>query len=55
MTVKDLIFALKDFPQDLPVVTDYKEIDDVKYCDTFYFLEKHTKTGYVVEPAVVLE
>ena len=55
MTVRDLIKELKEMPQDLPVVTDYKEITEVLYDDGFYFLDKRSKEGYSVSPAVVLE
>jgi hypothetical protein len=55
MTVRDLIKELKELPQDLPVVTDYKEITDVSVDDSFYFLDSTSKTGYDIGPAVVLE
>lgn len=55
MTVKDLILELSELPQDLPVVTDYKEITDIELNNSFYFLDKHSKNGYNVGPAVVLE
>ena len=55
MTVRDLIKELRDLPQDLPVVTDYKEITDIAVEDKFYFLDRYNKNGYDVSPAVVLE
>lgn len=55
MTVRDLILELRELPQDLPVVTDYKEITDIKLDDCFYFLDKYNKNGYTIGPAVVLE
>lgn len=55
MTVRDLIKELSEYPQDLPVVTDYKEITNIEYNDRFYFLDKYTKEGYSISPAVVLE
>ena len=55
MTVRDLIKDLKELPQDLPVVTDYKEITDIVVDDSFYFLNNASKTGYDIGPAVVLE
>lgn len=55
MTVRDLIKELRDLPQDLPVVTDYKEITDIAVEDNFYFLDKHNKNGYDISSAVVLE
>ena len=55
MTVSDLINELKELPQDLPVVTDYKEITDVEFEDSFYFLDKTSTDGYYIGPAVVLE
>ena len=55
MTVRDLILELKELPQDLPVVTDYKEITEIELDDGFYFLDKYTEKGYTIGPAVVLE
>lgn len=55
MTVRDLIEELEEMPQDLPVVTDYRNITKVIYNDNFYFLDKQSDKGYYVEPAVVLE
>ncbi len=55
MIVRDLIAELKLLPQDLPVVTDYKEIDDVSIDKNFYFLNKQNENGYDIGPAVVLE
>ena len=55
MTVGDLIKELKELPQDLPVVTEFKEITDISLSDAFYFLDKYSKNGYSVGPVVVLE
>ena len=55
MTVRDLIKELKEYPQDLPVVTDYKEITEVVYDESFYFLDSKSDVGYSVSPAIVLE
>ena len=55
MTVRDLIEELQELPQDLPVVTDYKEIKNVDYCENFYFLNQLSKLGYDIGPAIVLE
>ena len=55
MIVKDLIAELSELPQDLPVVTDYKEITNIKIEDKFYFLDKTTDVGYSIGPAIVLE
>lgn len=55
MIVRDLIKELEELPQDLPVVTDYREIDCVKQVDAFYFLNDSVKEGYTVDAAVVLE
>lgn len=55
MTVRDLIKELQDLPQDLPVVTDYKEITDLTVDNNFYFLDKYSKNGYDIGPAVILE
>ena len=54
MTVRDLIIELKELPQDLPVVTDYKEITEVDLDEGFYFID-NSKAGYSIGPAVVLE
>lgn len=55
MTVRDLIEELEELPQDLPVVTDYKEITDIYLENKFYFLDRHSKDGYWIGPAVVLD
>lgn len=55
MTVRDLILELEEYPQDLPVVTDYKEITGVVFDNFFYFLDYQSKNGYSVSPAIVLE
>lgn len=55
MTVRDLMKELQELPQDLPVVTNYKEITDVAVEDHFYFLDKYNKNGYDIGAAVVLE
>lgn len=54
MTVRDLIEELELMPMDLPVVTDYKEIEEINLDNEFYFLD-HSGHGYTVSPAVVLE
>jgi len=54
MTVKDLVDALKELPQNLPVVSAYKEISDINLCDEAYVLE-HDEKSYSIGPAVVLE
>lgn len=55
MTVSELIKELSELPQDLPIVTDYKEITDIVLDERFYFLDKYNKDGYSIGPAVVLE
>ena len=55
MTVRDLIEELEELPQDLPVVTDYKEITDIYLENKFYFLDRYYKDGYWIGPAVVLD
>ena len=55
MTVRDLIKELEELPQDLPVVTDYKEITEINLDNNFYFLDKYTDKGYSIGPAIVLE
>ena len=55
MTVKDLITELKNFPQDLPVVINYKEITSAEYHDSYYVIDDLNKNGYTVDQAVVLE
>lgn len=54
VTVRELIETLEEYPMDLPVVTDYREIDEVSVDDSFYFLD-HSEQHYHVAPAVVLE
>lgn len=55
MTVRELIEELEELPMDLPVVTDYQEISEVSLENKYYFLERWSKDGYWVGPAVVLE
>ena len=55
MTVRELIEELEQLPQDLTVVTDYKEITTVEYCNAYYLLNNCSKQGYSIEPVIVLE
>lgn len=55
MTVRELIKELEEMPQDTPVVTDYHEITHVTYEESFYFINNVNKSGYTVEPAIILE
>ena len=55
MTVRELIEELEELPMDLPVVTDYQEITEVNLDDNFYFLDRISKEGYTIGPAIVLE
>ena len=55
MTVRDLIKELRELPQNLPVVADYKEITDITVEDSYYFLDRHDKNSYDIGAAVVLE
>ena len=54
MTVKDLIEELKECPEDLPVVCDFKELTTINICDSAYFLNK-SEEGYSCSTAVVME
>lgn len=54
MTVRELIEELEEYPMDLPVVTDYREIEHVELKDAFYFMD-YTEKTYYTHPAVVLE
>ena len=54
MTVKDLIEELKEYPLDLPVVCDFKELFSVELSESTYFLNK-SEDGYSCSSAVVLE
>ena len=53
MTVRDLVEELEQFPMDLPVVTDVKEISSVDLDDGMYYLD-NSSTQYVFSSAVVL-
>ena len=55
MTVHELISALEEMPQDIPVVTDYHEIKHIMYEESFYFINNVNKDGYTIEPAIILE
>lgn len=54
MTVKDFIEKLKKLPQNVPVVSNYKEIETVYYTDACYVISDYEE-DYVIEDAVVLE
>jgi len=54
MTVRELIEELEQMPMDLPVVTDYREINELELVDDYYFLD-HSEKGFHVHPAVILE
>lgn len=54
MTVEKLIEKLKELPQDVPVVSNYKQVETVYYTDACYTIEDYEK-GYVIINAVVLE
>jgi len=55
MTVKELIDELKLYPQDLPVVVNYHEIQEIKETEAFYILDENLRAGYRTAPAIVLE
>lgn len=55
MTVKDLISELKQLPQDVPVISNYKEITDVDYADACYIIGDYDRDGYIIGAAVTLE
>lgn len=54
MTVRELIEELEEYPMDLPVVTDYHEVESISYNESFYFLD-NSGNKYYACPAVVLE
>lgn len=54
MTVRELIEELEEYPMDLPVVNDVREITEVKIADMMYYLDK-SQIGYTFTPAVELE
>lgn len=55
MTVYELIKELNEYPQDIPVIIDLKEVTSVKYDDGCYFLDKLSAAGYSAGPVIVLE
>ena len=55
MTVSELIEELYQLPQDLPIVSNYKEVTTVQVEDSFYVLDPVSKTGYSIGSVVVLE
>ena len=54
MTVRDLIEELEEYPMDLPVVCNLKEVNEISLTDTMYYLDS-AEIEYVHSPAVVLE
>ena len=54
MIVNELISELKELPQDLPVVVDYKELTNIEVSDSYYILT-NSESGYSIGAAVVLE
>ena len=54
MTVKELIKELSEMPQDLPVVSDFKEVSKVIFDELYYFNESDERT-YEAGQAIVLE
>ncbi|MBP5423974.1 MAG: hypothetical protein J6Y78_16195 [Paludibacteraceae bacterium] len=55
MTVRDLIDELKELPEDMLVVVDYKEVTRINVEDSFYILDRDMQNGYSIGSAVVLE
>ena len=53
MTVRDLIEELEEYPMDLPVVNDLKEISDIEYERNLYYLDKFSDK-YIYSDAIVL-
>lgn len=53
MTVRELIEELEEFPMDLPVVSNMKEISFVDYEDKVYYLDK-MEDNYFYTEAIVL-
>ena len=54
MTVRELIEELEEYPMDLPVINDVREITEVSLADIAYYLDK-SNFGYSYTSAVVLE
>lgn len=54
MTVKDLIEQLKELQQDVPVVSNFKDVETIYYTDACYVLNDLEK-NYTIEDAVILE
>lgn len=54
MTVKDLILELKEYPQDLPVVSAHKEINKIEVNNDFYYINENNE-DYSIGSFVVLE
>lgn len=54
MTVRDLIEELEEYPMDLPVVSNLKEITSVSITNTTYYLD-NSPNAYAYSPAVELE
>jgi len=54
MTVAELIEELEQYPMTLPVVTNSKEISEIRFNDNVYFLD-NSPQGYTCYPAVELE
>jgi len=54
MTVKDLIVKLKELPQDVLVISNFKDVETVYYTDSCYVLN-NLEEDYAIEEAVALE
>lgn len=54
MTVAELIEELEQYPMTLPVVTNSKEITDIHFHDSMYFLDDSSQ-GYQCYSAIELE
>ena len=53
MTVRELIEELEEYPMDLPVIMDFKEIEHINVVEGAYYLV--SENHYCSSDAVVLE
>lgn len=52
MTVRELIEELEEYPMDLPVFSVEKEISEIRFVDSAYYLDN---IGYTHSAAIELE
>ena len=54
ITVKELIEALEQYPEDTPVILGYNYIQDIHFEDDFYFGDS-SNPSQAFGPAVIIE